>query len=170
VADHVLERGASPLYIDMRGARWIDDDAWELVPDARRFENWEFAYALVRGMGEAASYAIRVGVGPAGSYARALATRARSQLGALDRVRVLDRGPELCAIVTAEVDGVPADRIVAALRDEAINTSATIREWAVLDMKDKAAHSAVRISPHYYNLSRDIDTMVSALEAIVLDA
>jgi selenocysteine lyase/cysteine desulfurase len=170
VADHVLERGASPLYIDMRGARWIDDDEWELVPDARRFENWEFAYALVRGMGEAASYANRVGVGPAGSYARALATRARAQLGALDRVRVLDRGPELCAIVTVEVDGVPADRVVAALREEAINTSATIREWAVLDMKDKAAHSAVRISPHYYNLSRDIDTMVSALEAIVLDA
>jgi selenocysteine lyase/cysteine desulfurase len=140
------------------------------VPDARRFENWEFAYALVRGMGEAASYANRVGVGPAGSYARALATRARAQLGALDRVRVLDRGPELCAIVTVEVDGVPADRVVAALREEAINTSATIREWAVLDMKDKAAHSAVRISPHYYNLSRDIDTMVSALEAIVLDA
>lgn len=167
VSDRALDRGDHPLYIDMRGARWIDDDRFELEPGARRFENWEFAYALVIGMGRAAAYARRVGVEAAGEWARELAAHARSTLAGIDRVRVLDRGPELCAIVTAEVDGVPADRIVAALREEAINTSATIREWAVLDMKQKNAVSAVRISPHYYNLRRDIDIMASAFEAIV---
>jgi selenocysteine lyase/cysteine desulfurase len=170
VADRAIARGDHPLFVDMRGARWIDDNEWRLVPDATRFENWEFAYALVLGMGRAAAYAANVGVEAGGRHARELAARVREELSAIDRVRVLDRGPELCAIVTAEVEGVPAQRIVASLRDEAINTSATVREWAVIDMKAKGAHSAVRISPHYYNLTRDVDIMAGAFEAIVSES
>jgi selenocysteine lyase/cysteine desulfurase len=170
VSDRAIGRGDHPLFVDMRGARWTDDDEWRLVPDAKRFENWEFAYALVLGMGRAALYALDVDIEAAGRYARDLAARVREKLSAIDRVRVLDRGPELCAIVTAEVEGVPAAAIVDALRDEAINTSATVREWAVIDMKDKGAHSAVRISPHYYNLPREVDIMAGAFEAIVSEA
>lgn len=170
VADRVLEGGAWPLYIDMRGARWLDDDVFEPVPDARRFENWEFAYALVVGLGKAAAYANRVGVAEAGAWSRHLAVRARERLASIPGVRVLDRGPELCAIVTAAVEGMEAARVVELLREEAINTSATVREWAVLDMKEKDASSAVRISPHYYNLQRDIDIMAGAFEAIVSES
>jgi cysteine desulfurase / selenocysteine lyase len=49
------------LFPDMRGADWTQRDAFELRPDARRFENWEFAYALVLGMGVAAEYALAAG-------------------------------------------------------------------------------------------------------------
>jgi selenocysteine lyase/cysteine desulfurase len=170
VSDRAIARGDHPLFVDMRGARWVDDNEWRLVPDATRFENWEFAYALVLGMGRAAAYAADVGVEAGGRHARELAARVREKLSAIDRVRVLDRGAELCAIVTAEVEGVPAERIVASLRDEAINTSATVREWAVIDMKAKSAHSAVRISPHYYNLTREVDIMAGAFEAIVSES
>src|SRR5881628_1647733 len=54
VSDRMLERGAFPLYPDLRGADWTDPDAFRLADSARRFENWEFAYALVLGLGEAA--------------------------------------------------------------------------------------------------------------------
>jgi selenocysteine lyase/cysteine desulfurase len=165
VSDEALAGGRAPLYVDMRGADWIDDDSYTLVPDARRFENWEFAYALVLGMGEAARYALEVGVEAAGGYARSLAVRIREELGVLPGVRVLDRGEERAAIVTAEFDAAPAGEIVARLREEAINTSATIRAWAVIDMKEKRARTAVRISPHYYNTPHDIAIAVGALEA-----
>jgi selenocysteine lyase/cysteine desulfurase len=164
VSDTAIAAGRSPLYIDMRGAEWVDDDVFQLTPDARRFENWEFAYALLVGMGEAARYAQEVGVERAGVYAASLAAHARERLAAIPGVRVLDRGPALCAIVTAAFERAPAPAIVAALREQAINTSATAREWAVLDMKDKQVATAVRISPHYYNTRRDIDIAVSALE------
>jgi selenocysteine lyase/cysteine desulfurase len=164
VSDDALAEGRAPLYIDMRGADWTDDDAYALAPDARRFENWEFAYALLLGMGEAASYALEVGVEAAGGYARALAVRIREALGALPGVRVLDRGAERAAIVTAEFDAAPAADIVARLREQAINTSATVRAWAVIDMKEKQARTAVRISPHYYNTPRDIAIAIGALE------
>jgi selenocysteine lyase/cysteine desulfurase len=39
-----------------------------------------------------------------------------------------------------------------------------VRAWAVIDMKEKQARTAVRISPHYYNTPRDIAIAIGALE------
>jgi len=167
VSDDALGRGDHPLYIDMRGAAWLDDDEYRMIADARRFENWEFAYALVLGMGRAARYANEIGVERAGAYAAGLADRLRDRLSALDGVRVLDRGAARCAIVTAEFRDHPAHEIVDRLREEAINTSATTREYAVIDMKEKQAATAVRISPHYYNTERELRILLSALEEFV---
>src|SRR2546426_7993472 len=67
----MLERGAFPLFLDMRGADWTDPDAFRLADGARRFENWEFAYALVAGLGAAARLAPPPGAGrPAGGFPR----------------------------------------------------------------------------------------------------
>jgi selenocysteine lyase/cysteine desulfurase len=163
VSDRALERGAHPLLLDMRGARWTDADRFELVEDARRFENWEFAYALVLGLGAAARYALEAGVEETGARARRLAALCREQLAASPALRVLDRGPELCAIVTVEVRGREAGEVVLSLRRRGINTSAALRSSAVIDMDSKHATSAVRISPHYYNTEEEIDSVVRAL-------
>src|SRR2546429_369334 len=61
VSDRMLERGVFPLFLDMRGADWTDPDAFRLADAARRFENWEFAYALIVGLGAAARYALATG-------------------------------------------------------------------------------------------------------------
>lgn len=166
VADRVLDSGAHPLYLDMRGARWTDENAFRLADSAHRFENWEFSYALVLGFAEAVLYALEVGVEEGGRRAHELAAYARQKLSEIDGLRVLDRGRELCAIVTVEVTGVPATDAVAQLREWGINTSATFREWAVLDMAEKHAESAVRLSPHYYNTVAEIDSAVAALRGM----
>jgi selenocysteine lyase/cysteine desulfurase len=93
-----------------------------------------------------------------------LAATLRDKLRQLDHVRVLDRGREQCGIVTVEVTGHDARDVVKRLREEAINVSATLREFAVLDMDEKRAESAVRISPHYYNTNIELNIAVSALE------
>lgn len=168
VSDRALRDGRAPLYIDMRGADWLEADEYRLADSALRFESWESACALVLGMGAAARYALdAVGIDEARRRARALAARARAKLAEIDGIRVLDRGPELCAIVTAELAGIDAADAVRELREWGINTSATRREWAVLDMDDKRAVSAVRISPHYFNTEREVDTAVSALAGLV---
>jgi selenocysteine lyase/cysteine desulfurase len=164
VSDRMLAEQRAPLWIDMRGAQWTDPDRFALDDSARRFENWEFAYALVLGLGAAARYALEVGIGDAGRYAAGLADYAREQLAALDGVRVLDRGAHRAAIVTAAFASHAAGDIVEALRDQAINTGATSRDVAVLDMDAKHAATALRVSPHYYNTRREIDILVSALE------
>ncbi len=166
VSDRMLAGGAHPLLVDMRGAEWTAADEYTLVDGARRFENWEFAYAQHLGLGEAARYAVAVGVDVGGRRAAELAAYARERLSALDGVRVLDRGRALCAIVTAEVAGCDARAVVARLRERGINANASLRAYALLDMEAKQAASAVRISPHYYNTTEEIDTAVDAIAEI----
>jgi selenocysteine lyase/cysteine desulfurase len=166
VSDGALAAGLAPLHIDMRAADWVDADRYELRPDARRFENWEFPYALVLGLGEAAWYAGEVGMDVARYRSWKLAATLRESLGGIDGVRVLDRGSELCAIVTAAVDGHDADELVAGLREQGINTSAIDRSSAVLDLDDKQVRSALRLSPHYYNTEEEVAATVAALTAL----
>lgn len=166
VSDRALQRNDYPLYLDMRGGHWKTADTFELAPDARRFENWEFAYSLVLGLGEAARYADRVGIERGGLRARELAVTLRTKLRALPDFRVLDHGKELAAIVTVAVPGWDAPDLVNALRRRGINTSATLRDYAVIDMDEKGVASALRVSPHYYNTEAELDVLIEALASL----
>jgi selenocysteine lyase/cysteine desulfurase len=168
-SDRALARGDHPLFVDMRGASWADADRYELVDSARRFEDWEFPYALVLGLGEAARYARTVGIEPGQRRAFALAAYARERLAEIPGARVLDRGRVRCAIVTAAITGLNATDLVAALKARRINTSASLRWYGLLDFDAKGVESAVRISPHYYNTMNEIDVLVDALREIVRD-
>ena len=166
VSDRALQRGDYPIHIDMRGADWITADTFQLAPDARRFENWEFAYALLLGLGEAARYALSVDVSLGGRRARELAASLRAKLAALPGYRVLDRGKDLAAIVTVAVPGWDASALVTTLRQRGINTSASLAVYAVIDMAEKRANSALRISPHYYNTEPELDLLIDALKSL----
>jgi selenocysteine lyase/cysteine desulfurase len=114
-------------------------------------------------MGAAAEYALAVGVEAFWERSWALARYARERLATIEGVRVLDRGPALCAIATAELGGRPAEAVKLALRERGINTSSPGRDDAVIDMDEKGAASALRVSPHYYNTADEIDTAVAAI-------
>jgi selenocysteine lyase/cysteine desulfurase len=163
VSDHVLDQGLEPLFPDLRGADWIGADLRQPAPDATRFESWEFAYGLVLGMGVAARTATALGLEAIRDRAFGLAATLRTELDALPGVRVLDRGSELCAIVTVDVAGWTGPELVSSLREEGINTSSLSREAAVLDFDDKGVTSALRISPHYYNTEVEIERVVEAI-------
>jgi selenocysteine lyase/cysteine desulfurase len=169
VSDRVLDAGLEPLFIDMWGADWIDADLYQPAPDARRFEWWERSVALALGMGAAARYASDLGLGPVRDRVRGLAAALRERLAALPGVRVLDHGRELGATVSVAVDGHEATDLVRDLRLRGINTSAHERVYAVLDFDAKGVETALRISPHYYNLESEIDTLLDALAKILAD-
>jgi selenocysteine lyase/cysteine desulfurase len=167
VSDQALARGDYPLFLDMRGARWVDTDRFELAEGAQRFEDWEFPYALVLGLGAAARYARDVGVEAGGRRAAQLAASLREQLAALAGVRVLDRGREQCAIVTMDVPGVDAPSLVTALQRRRINSTASLQWYGLIDFVEKRTSSALRLSPHYYNTEDEIGAAVGALHEIL---
>ena len=169
VSDRAIAAGAYPITLDMHGATWSDPEEFALTPDARRFESWEIACALVLGIGAAAEYALGVGAQAFHQRSWALARHARERLATIDGVRVLDRGPELCAIATAELGGRPAEAVKLALRTRRINTSSPGRDDAVIDMDEKGAASALRVSPHYYNSADEIDAAVTALAEVMAE-
>lgn len=165
VSDRALAAGAYPLYVDMRGAEWTWADDFRLYDGARRFENWEFAYALVLGMGEAARYSLAVGeVGFA--RARALAAVLRTKLAALPQVRIMDRGAEQCAIATVAIPGRDLAAVKLELRSRGINTSVSDRDDGVMDMSAKGVTQTLRLSPHYYNTEPELDTAVATLDEL----
>jgi selenocysteine lyase/cysteine desulfurase len=167
VSDRVLERGLEPLFIDMRGADWAAEDRYRAAADARRFENWEFAWALVLGTGAAARYATAIGLERIRDRVRSLAGRLRESLGALGAVPVLDRGRELAGTVSVAVDGRDPRELVTALRDRGINTCAQVRTSAILDYDEKGVPASLRISPHYYNTEDELDQTVAAIRELL---
>jgi selenocysteine lyase/cysteine desulfurase len=166
-SDRALDRGDHPLFVDMRGARWTSETTYQVADSARRYEDWEFPYALVLGQAAAARYALDVGIDVAQGRAWALAATLRDALGDLPGVRVLDRGATRCAIVTIEIAGRDATTIVRALADRRINVVASLREFGIYDFTAKGVQTAVRLSPHYYNTEAEIGAAVEALGEII---
>ena len=165
-SDRVLDMDLEPLLPDLRGAHWIDADLYQPVPDATRFENWEFAYALVLATGEAVRYAMDLGLENIRERAWRMADFARETLGALDGVTVLDQGRTRSAIVSLHVAGRDPVELVHALRERGINTSATPHGYALIDLDAKGVESTLRVSPHYYNTRAEIETLAEALDEL----
>jgi selenocysteine lyase/cysteine desulfurase len=163
VSDRALAAGYEPLFVDMRGARWVEPDAYEPVATATRFEDWEFPYAGLLGAAEAIRYALAVGLDAISARSPALGARLRDGLAEVDGVRVLDRGGELCAIVTFAVPGWDPDALKEALEARLINCSISLRQYALFDFAEKGVDWCVRLSPHYYNTEAEVEEVLAAV-------
>ncbi len=162
-SDRALARGDHPLFVDMRGAKWVAPDRYEISATATRYEDWEFPYALVLGLGAAARYATDVGIEVVQKRAFALAGSLREKLARLPGARVLDGGRNQSAIVTVTFRDTDARKLVTDLSSKGINTTASLRWYGLLDFTDKQVESALRMSPHYYNTEAEVDRALAAI-------
>ena len=167
VSDRALAAGYEPLFIDMRGADWTSAAGYTPRADAKRFEEWEHAYASIVGAATAVRYALAVEMDAIAERAPALGAQLRERLAEIDGVRVLDRGPELCAIVTVAVEGKSGDELHAALAARGINSSVSYLTSAFLDFTEKDVGSCLRLSPHYYNTEDEVAEVAAAVGALV---
>lgn len=167
ISDRALQAGLEPLFIDMRGAEWVDKDRYAARDGGMRFEDWEFAYALVVGTRAAIEYCLAVGEPRIWQRVRSLSAQMREQLAALDNVRVLDKGPELASLVTFTVKGDKPSRLVNELSKRRINVVPSYRAFAVIDFDEKQIEWAIRASPHYFNTSEEIAAFTSTLKEII---
>jgi selenocysteine lyase/cysteine desulfurase len=168
ISDKVLQHGLEPLFIDMRGAEWIEKNEYRQRPDAMRFEDWEFAYALVLGMRDAIEYCLKIGEGRIWKRVKLLSERMRQRLSVLDNVRVLDKGPEICGLVTFTVNGSDPTFLVNELSKRKINVVPSYRKFAVIDFDEKGVEWAIRASPHYFNTEDEIDIFVDAVKELTV--
>jgi len=166
VSDRALAAGYEPLFIDMRGARWVGPEDYRHVETAARFEDWEFSYATLLGSAAAIRYALTVGIDEIAERTPALGAALRERLAELDAVRIFDRGRRRCAIVTFTVDGWNSEVLMTELRRRRINSSVSAREHALYDFTDKGVEACVRMSPHYYNTEQEVDEVVDAVREL----
>ena len=167
VSDRVLENGLEPLFIDMRGAQWLEKDVYRPRETAMRFEDWEFAYSLVLGSGSAIDYCLKIGEDRIWQQVRALSAFLRQGLSSIPGIRLLDKGPELGALVTFTNKGAEPQYLTDELGRRKINVVPSYREFAVLDFDEKGVDWAIRASPHYFNTQEELITFLDALGSIV---
>ena len=164
VSDKVLQSGLEPLFIDMRGAEWIEKDHYVPRSDAMRYEDWEFAYALVLGTRQAIEYCLQIGEDKIWQQVKSLADWMRQELSTMDNVRVLDKGPEVCGLVTFHVKGGEPKYLVGELLKRKINVVPSYRNFAIIDFDEKQVEWAIRASPHYFNTKEEIGGFLDALK------
>jgi selenocysteine lyase/cysteine desulfurase len=167
VSERALDMGIEPLLPDLFGADWIANDLYQPAPDARLFETWESSWALTFGLGAAVRYALELGLPAIQQRAWELARGLRELLSSVPGIRVLDHGPELCAIVAVAVAGWDAADLMEALRERGVNTSDLTRVSAVLDFDAKGVETALRLSPHYFNSESEIEQAVGILGEVI---
>jgi cysteine desulfurase / selenocysteine lyase len=162
VADRLVQR-LEPPFLDLHAATWTAPDAYEIRPDARRFETWETNYAGKIGLGVAVDYALGWGLDAIETRVTALAEGLRTRLGEVPGVTVRDEGVQRCGIVTFTLDGVPATDVRRRLRAAGINTSVSPVEYARFDLAARGLPDVVRASVHYYNTEDELDRLCAAL-------
>ena len=155
-----------PPVLDLRSATWTSIDDIEVRADARRYESWEFNHAGVLGLGVAARYAIAIGPARIEQRVRWLADELRARLGDVAGVTVYDLGVDKAGIVSFAVADVEASNVQETLTALAINCSTSTPAATLIDATRRRLPNLVRMSPHYYNTSEELDVAVGAVESI----
>jgi len=150
VRSSMLEK-VDPPFLDMRGAKWVEPDRFEMVSNARRFENWEFNYAAVIGLGVATDYAMTVGLDVIEPRIRRLAADLRHELSFLEGIYVHDMGVDPCSIVTFSHASITTAEIATQLVERNIMVSISENKNTGLDRVRRNMPAMIRASPHYFN-------------------
>jgi selenocysteine lyase/cysteine desulfurase len=160
------ERNLEPAILDMHGAEWVEPNDYRTLPNARRFENWEFNYAAVIGLGVAVDYALAWGLPEIETRVEELAESLRAQAAEIPGVTVHDLGVKRCGICSLSSDRVESKEIKARLTERAINTSVSPQTSTLLDTKKRDLPPVLRASVHYYNTEEEVAQFTAALAEI----
>ncbi len=153
-----------PPFLDMHGAEWTEIDRFEVRPDARRFENWEFNISAVLGLGAAVDYLLGIGIDPVSARLRYLADILRKELSTIAGIEVHDIGSEKGGLVTFRHADKSAEAIKSYLSDNKVNTSVTTTSSTRFDLEKRNIDELIRSSVHYYNNENEIDRFVEILK------
>lgn len=167
ISDKALNAGLEPMFIDMRGAEWTKKDRYQPQPDAKRFEDWEFAYSTVIGTGTAIEYCRNIGEDKIWLQVKLLAGIIRNALSTIEGVKIFDRGAENGSSVTFHVAHSRPGYLVKEFLRRKINVAASYRAYGLIDFDEKGVDWVIRASPHYYNTLSEIEFFIEALKEII---
>ena len=166
VRNEVLE-GLEPVFLDLHAATWVDKDRYEIVGNAKRFENWETNYAAKIGLGVAIDYALGWGIDDIWERVQSLAGRLRGELSSIPGITVRDLGEVRCGIVTFDVAGRDVEDVKVTLASHNINVTASRPPSTRLDMEARGIEGLVRASVHYYNSEDEVSRFCEVLEGLL---
>lgn len=147
---------------DYHSAHWVAPDRYELLPDAGRFEYWEFNHAAWIGLGAAVDHAASIGIERIEPTVKQQAERLRDSLDDAG-LPVFDLGVQRAGIITTTCDGVDPYDVQQQLREQKINVSVSSPDATLWDSTRRALPPLIRMSVHYTTTTDEISAAVTAL-------
>lgn len=151
-------RKLEPVFIDLFAAKWT----------AKRFENFEKAFAANIGLGAAVRYASSLGLTVIEERVQMLAQKLRDGLSGIDGVSVRDLGRAKSGICTFEIEGKQASDVREALWLRQINSSVSNPASTRLDADARSLRDLNRASVHYFNTEAEVETVIAAVAEIAV--
>ena len=161
----IMERCEPPV-LDLHSAVWTAPDAYEMRPDARRYENWENNVAAKIGLGVAVEHALSWGLDAIAARNVELAGDLRERLGAIPGVTLRDAGRHQCAIVTFRHDRLTPREIAAALASQAIAIGTSSPASTLIDFQARNLPPLCRAAVHYHNTEDEVARLAAAVAAL----
>lgn len=156
-----------PKIADGFGNDWSAPWTVEPKAGARVHELFEYSFAAKVGFGIALGYANELGLDNIAARVGALADRLRRQLASIDGVTVADRGQFKSGIVTFTVRGSTTSVVKDHLTARGINSSLSSAVSSQFDMAERGPDGFVRVSPHYFNTTDEIDRVCAAVVELI---
>ncbi len=150
---------------DHHSAHWVEAERYELLPNARRFEYWEFNHAAWLGLGAAVDHALSIGMDRIETTVQARAAELRARLDEIG-FEVRDLGENKSGIVTSSHPKMAAGELKAALTERKINSSVTDPDSTLWDALRRDLPHLLRTSVHYTTTPEEIDQLIAALTDI----
>jgi len=161
----LLER-LEPPFLDLHSATWVAADRYEMLPNARRFENWENYVAGKVGLGVAVDYATALGLPAIAARVQQLAGRLRQDMVALPGVAVHDLGREKSGIISFSVAGTTPEAVKASMAEAGINISTSTVVSTRYDMEARGLEAMNRLGVHYYNSEDELARFLEVLAGL----
>ncbi|WP_367388422.1 aminotransferase class V-fold PLP-dependent enzyme [Lewinella sp. LCG006] len=166
-SERILNSEMAPLFLDLHSAEWPSPDKYHPQTDARKFELWERNHALVQGAATAARYAQTIGLEAIAERSSFLAQELRAALQEHAGIQIMDRGENLGAIVTCYLPQQQPQALLTQLRQEKIHASISGIANAQYDLQRKNVPWVLRLSPHYYNTTEEIQILTKKIFKII---
>lgn len=166
-SERIIDR-LTPDHPDHHGADWTALDRYELRPDARRFEHWEYNHAAWLGLGAAVEQATEIGMDRIQATVTELADGFRDQLREAGH-RVMDSGAQRCGLVTVAADGFDAAAVRHRLRSQGFNISISTPASTLYDATARGLGNVLRLSVHYLTTADELDRTIPALRDAIRD-
>lgn len=151
-----------PFPLDLHSATW-QPGGFDVARGAIKFESWEKSYAAILGLGAAIDYALECSIYALADRISYLAEYARAGLSSIPGIMVRDRGLQKSGIVTFTHERVDAQKLVLVIREAHINVSLSTPDYARIDFESHGIDALIRVSPHAYNTTAEIDQLLAAV-------
>ena len=155
-----------PPVLDLHSAKWTEPDRFEILPDARRFENWESYIAGKIGLGVAVDYALDIGLDAIAERIASLADSLRQRMSKISGVTIRDIGTKKSGIISFSVRDEDPNMVLSKLAVVGINISVSGAGSTLLDMQQRDIAIMNRLGVHYYNTETELDRFLECLAAL----